>query len=112
MDKKAPIFLKDGVNRYLNITYVQVSENWYNIDNVYTETLIPAKHCEQSDFGNDKRSVNFFKSWAGFSLFCPQLENNNIMFYNKLGSMKSRHLKFEVSKCVNSTSNNFNCHSN
>ena len=83
IDKKAPIYMKDGLDRYINITFMQAEEDWDNQEEVIKERLIKTKQCDQYDFGTDDTSKKLFESWNGFSLFCPQVtEQNGLKLHN------------------------------
>lgn len=50
------------------------------------------------------------KEWAGFSLFCPDLQKQDYKLKNTLGASIAKYMTFEIKRCVNTTENNNWCH--
>lgn len=107
------IFLEDDVERYIQLLFVQGSENWYqaNPKDFIKKNSTRARQCKLEDFGDGKESLGYFESWTGFSLLCPDVDNHDFILQNTLGSMISKYLSFEVRRCVNTTENGNWCHS-
>ena len=62
------------MERYVNLSYVQGVDDWYNpVPSAFKRTYYPTRQCTQDDFGDDQESIDLFNSWAGFSLFCPDI---------------------------------------
>ena len=71
-----------------------------------------AVQCSQEYFGNSSQARELFESWRGFSLICPDLDAHEmIKLQNTHGDMFNKHFSFRVERCVNSTANGNNCHS-
>jgi len=50
-------FTQDQLKKYINIEFIQRTENWYNTPgNQYTNKYFKARYCTQDDFGYDKNS--------------------------------------------------------
>ena len=61
--------------------------------------------CTQKDFGDDKLSIRFFKSWAGFLIFCPEHVNKDgkqLTLHGAKGMMRTSNIEFRVEKCYDS----------
>ena len=73
------------MDKYLNISFLQMEEDWYTQD-IYFETNLDSKRCMPEDFGDDKISQDFWHTWITddyqFDLFCPDYDKNNLTIYN------------------------------
>ena len=63
--------------------------------------MYPAKNCDQSDFGDDEKSKEFFKSWTEYdSLICPDLPGVlDLEMMNSPSHMIQKKWSIHISKC-------------
>ena len=70
-------FLEGDIKNILNITAVHKSSDYNLPKNLrFNYTTFPMKQCEISDFPDDEVSQGYFKSWEGYSIFCPDFSEN------------------------------------
>ena len=113
-----PKYLHQGVDRYINISFSAVVEDW-NIEDttdlakVFTRKTYSTVHCKPEHFGTTKRARELYDSWAGFSLFCINFDSiDSIALFDQHGEMFNKHFSFQIDRCINSTHNKDHCHSN
>ena len=87
--------------QYLNVSAVQQDINWYkvNTDEFEVETLFKMHRCTLEDFGTDDMAKNFFDSWTGYVIMCPELISSNgkeLILNGAKGMMKTSSLTFKV----------------
>lgn len=68
----------DEIEKYLNMSYFQMKEDWYT-KQVFYENNLTIKRCEADDFGDDQLSHDFYGTWVtddyAFDVFCPDLKS-------------------------------------
>lgn len=107
------------LSRYLNISYAQIFEDWQNNPENPTDQAvvrksryIAARQCTKDDFGSDNHTNQFFNSWSGFNLFCPNLDNDreSMILFNELGADVTSYVQFQIEKCIGKTKSGDTCH--
>ena len=103
-----PVFMNDTVRQYMDIRFVRVKYDFYQADPkdvIDKSETIEARNCIKRDFSSEEHAKKILSDWAGFSLICPKLddEDQSISLSGNAASMESQSLQFEISGCNNNT---------
>lgn len=95
---------EDNLKKYLNVSAIQQDTDWrkVNTDDFNIEKRFDMHRCRQEDFGTDEKSIQFFESWSGYMIMCPEFvnsEGDELKFSGAKGMTKTRSVTFRVERC-------------
>lgn len=88
--------------KHIEIKYHQIETDWnlYPDPSYKKKTEIKARLCTAEDFGTSRESQQYWKSWQGFYLICP--ETFDLTLLGNTASIKVKHVSFEIDRCDSS----------
>ena len=68
------------MKRYLNISFIQVSEDWNNYEtgNMFKTEAFESIDCHMQDFVDGHLESEFIDQWDNFNIYCPNVKWNKL----------------------------------
>jgi hypothetical protein len=99
-----PIKLNREIESYIELKFEQTSNDWIANpgSNVQKVTQYGWRLCDINDFKDDtgKENNEYFGTWAGFDLICPEIPKDDGMYMNgDPSSLISSNFNFMINRC-------------